>query len=130
MLEHVIFSVDNATNLNLYMKAIHKLDVLRATRMKGGVTMCIGSYKGELEPSFMVLARDWDEVVRDGMSQWMENQESILRVPGDTRQPCALTTVQGEHIETLDEMSEYKPHNLTSLLGWTYVMATNKYYSC
>lgn len=132
-LEYVIFSVDGVTNLNTYQKALRQLDTLRATKMMGGVTMCIGSYYGELEPSFMVTAHDWDNVVRAGMSLWMEKQESILRIPGDERQPCVLTTPSGEFIEALGTMEELDEHSLVSqnkVGGWTYVLSSGKYHAC
>ena len=125
-MERVIFSVDNVTDIYAYSKAIHFLDVLRATQqIKDGVTMCIGSYKGKIEPSFMVSARDFD-VIRERRDSFLKDQESILRIPGDQRQPCVLTSVTGTFIASLGPMQQGKGDGDS----WTYVMSTNKYFHC
>lgn len=132
-LEYVIFSVDDVSDINTYKKALSALDTLRATKMIGNVYMCIGSYKGKLEPSFMVTAHDWDGVVRAGMSTWMQDQESVLRVPGDERQPCTLTTVSGEHIATLGAMQEYHEgtqNKFSMPEAWTYSIKSGRYHVC
>ena len=129
-MERVIFSVDNVTDIYSYSKAIHFLDVLRATQqIKDGVTMCIGSYKGDLEPSFMVSARDWEVILKRGYD-FIKDQESVMRIPGDQRQPCVLTSVSGTFIASLGPMKEITDSSVGYYDAWTYVIASGLYFHC
>lgn len=130
MLEHVIFSVDNINNLYKYQQAIHQLDVIRNMKMSGAVHMLMGSYMGKLEPSFMVTKMDWDNHVKSGMSQFMQDQECVLHVPGDQRQPCVLRSLDGRFIESVGKMVPLSAYEALMYDGWTYNLATNQYYTC
>ena len=89
MLEHVIFAIDNGDDLHTQAKFLRHVDTLRATeKMMGTLYSGIGSYEGHLERCYMVLAVDYDRHFES--LHYLSGQESVLRVPGDTRQPCTL----------------------------------------
>lgn len=123
--ERVIFSVDKPHLLNPYQKALRQLDTLRATVMTGTVTTIIGSYERKLEPSFMILATDWDDHVRKGLKEFMKEQKSILRVPGDVRQPCTLEFLDGSDSVVLGPMEQGIGYE-----GWSYVLETGLFFNC
>ena len=89
MLEHVIFAIDNGNDIHTQAKFFRHIDTLRATcKLKGTMYSGIGSYNGELERCYMMLSLDFDRYLKN--SEYLGGQESVLRVPSDTRQPCTL----------------------------------------
>ena len=89
MLEYVIFAIDNGDDLHTQAKFLRHVDTLRATeKMDGTLYSGIGSYEGDLERCYMVLAADYDRHFES--LYFLSGQHSVLRVPGDTRQPCTL----------------------------------------
>ena len=123
--ERVLFSIDNPHDIHEYARAVRKLSEFEAMGKIAEVVPCVGSYYGALEPSFMVLARDWEKVIRP---MWfVEGQQTILRVPGDVRQPCVL-----EYIESGARLSIGPLRQVTSASGlnsWTYVLETQQYFT-
>lgn len=123
--ERVLFSIDNPKEIHDYARAVRKLSEFEAMGKVAEVVPCVGSYEGVLEPSFMVLARDWEKVIRP---MWfVEGQTSILRVPGDVRQPCVL-----EYLESGARLSIGPLRQVTSASGlgsWTYVLETQQYFT-
>jgi hypothetical protein len=89
MLEHVLFAIDDGDDLHTQAKFLRHADTLRATeKMKGTMHSGIGCYRGVPERCYMVLAVDFDEhFVNLG---YLKDQECVLRVPGDSRQPCTM----------------------------------------
>lgn len=89
MLEHVIFAIDNGDDLHTQAKFLRHVDTLRSMeKLQGTMYSGVGRYKGDLERCYMVLASDFDRHFKSLM--YLSGQESVLRVPGDTRQPCVL----------------------------------------
>lgn len=126
-LEMIIFAIDNSSNVHSQAKFLRHVDTLRAMgKLVGGVTQCIGSYGGILERSYMMTVADFDKHVRH--SGFVSEQDSFLRVPGDTRQPCVLEYQSSGTQETLNPMEEI--YEDCSYLNWTYVEETGKYFSC
>jgi hypothetical protein len=129
-LSKVIFSIDNVSDLHTMATFTRFLDTKRAMgKLVGSVTLCVGSYKGELEPSFMMNEVDFNKFIRG--SDWIKNQESFLHVPGDVRQPCVLEYVAGGH-DRVRPMKEifWCAAGLPCNDSWTYVPATGKYFTC
>jgi len=128
-LERVIFSIDQPHDLHVQAKFLRHLDTARAMdQLIGPVTLCIGSYQGVLEPSFMMYRSDFNKIVKP--TEYIRNQESILTVPGDTRQPCTLEYLQEDHKVGLGPMREVEEHHLPHYDGWTYILQTGKYFTC
>ena len=89
MLEYVLFSIDNGNDVHTQAKFFRHVDTLRATgKLMGGMTSGVGSYNGDLERCYMVTAVDYERHFKS--LDYLSGQESVLRVPGDTRQPCTL----------------------------------------
>lgn len=114
MLDRTIFSIDNCHDLHQLATFTRYLDSLRAMcKLTANPVQCIGSWKGELEYSWMMPTVDFNEYVKD--SPWVQEQEEFLRVPGDQRQPGALHKIPKSDVPNLD--------------GWTYVIETGEYWS-
>jgi len=125
-LNKVIFAIDNNTDTHTVAKFLHYLDTVRAMRkMNGTVTHCVGMWEGILEPSYMMDQTDFDAHVKD--SGFVDSQDCVLHVPGDTRQPCSLVYPDGKQ-ESVGPMREVSASEAMQSVGWTYVQATGKYF--
>ena len=123
-LGRIVFSVDDVDDLHSYARALRSLDELRAVGKLKECVMCVGSYEGAIEPRFMVLAKDFEDHIRGAW--YISEQESILRIPGDVRQPCVLEYLSGGLRLTLGKMRESQ--DIRGADGWTYVIESGKYY--
>ena len=125
-LNKVIFAIDNNTDTHTVAKFLRYMDTVRAMRkMNGTVTHCIGYWEGILEPSYMMDEIDYNAFVKD--SGFVDDQDCVLHVPGDTRQPCAL--VYPNYTDwCLGPMREVSASEAMKANAWTYVQATGKYF--
>ena len=125
-LNKVIFAIDNNTDTHRVAKFLRYMDTQRAmTRTSNNMVHCIGCWEGILEPSYMVDEADWNAFVK--WSDFVENQDCVLYVPGDTRQPCTLVYRDGTQ-QTVGTMREAPASEALQATGWTYVQATGKYF--
>jgi hypothetical protein len=128
MLETVIFAIDNSHDVHQQAKFLRHVDTLRVMgKLRGLFALCIGSYKGDMERSYMMLATDYEKHIPK--SGYVDNQESILRVPGDVRQPCTLEYFDGRR-EVIGPMKRIHSSERHLYDGWTYVEKTGAYYVC
>jgi hypothetical protein len=128
-LSKVIFSIDNVSDLHTMATFTRFLDTKRAMgKLVGSVTLCVGSYKGELEPSFMMNEVDFNKFIRG--TDWITDQESILNVPGDVRQPCTLEYLASGKVEGCYPMKEISKNYSKYMESYTFVPATGKYFTC
>jgi len=129
--EQIVFAIDANDDLHSVAKFMRLMDTKRVMgELKGTVVQCIGAWTDDdghthLEPSYMVDARDYYEVVKP--SGYVDGQVCVLAVPGDTRQPCALIYANG-YREGLKPMRKLK--SILGVPSWTYVIATGDYFSC
>lgn len=129
MENYVIFSIDNVHDLRTLSKFTHHLDVMQAMqRLEGSVVLSIGSYKGQMEQSFIMLRDDFDKHVRG--SDWIKDQESILHLEDGHRGVVYgdleyLADGSSEHIGIMREvpLAEAMKHD-----GWTYRPDLNTYW--
>ena len=129
MANYVIFSIDNVHDVHALAQFSHHLDMKRAMqKLSGNVVLAIGSYKGVMEQSFILLRDDFDLVVRG--SDWIKNQESVLHVEDGYKGVVYgaleyLATGTTEHIGVMREVSQTEAmlHD-----GWTYRPDLNKYF--
>ena len=126
MLQRVIFSIDNGKDLHTRKKFLRYIDNLHAVGKVSSVQQCIGMWEGELETSYMMLAKDYESHVQP--HQCVKHQVCILRVPGDTRQPCVLEYSDGEQV-SVGRMVEVTYGDAMSREGWTYVEETRKFFT-
>ena len=130
-LEKVIFAIDNNADLHTVARFTRHLDTQRALgKLQGDVVACIGQWTDpyghpHLEPSYMMDRADYDAFVAS--SGYVDKQDCVLVIPGDTRQPCALLFPCGT-TEGLGPMKRIT--NLVGVRDWTYVMATKEYFTC
>ena len=124
MLNKICFAIDNGHDLHTEAKFLRAMDTHRALGdMKGSFIPCVGMYKGVIEDSYIMDERDYLKFVdRKG---WTENQQSILHIPADVRQPCTLEfPLWSETTGPMRELSDHREYN-----SWTYVKETGKFFS-
>ena len=127
MLNKIIFAVDGNKDLHTVAKFMRHMDTCRAMNtLSGSFVKCIGMYKGDLEPSYMMDEVDYRKLVES--AGYTAGQESILHVPGDTRQPCTLEFRDGS-TKVVGPMVEVDAGKAMFLPSWTYNMETSKYFS-
>ena len=128
MLNKVIFAIDNNTDLHTVSKFLSHVDKLVAMgKVKGPFVQCIGSYNGELETSYMADERDFINFIKH--SGYVDNQESVLYIPGDVRQPCILVFTNGSNTLSLGAMEQIPAIEAMACHSWTYVIETGSYFT-
>jgi len=125
MLERIIFAIDSPTDTYRVMQFAKHCATQKALGRMGKVQHLVGCYKGQLECSYMVRAIDWHHV-----KQFCLNQESILRVPGDVRQPCVLEYLSTGERVSVGPMAQVEPLKALQCDAWTYDLEKGKYYVC
>ena len=127
MLNKIIFAIDNDTNVHTVAKFMRHIDTARAMNtMKGAFIPCIGCYDGELESSYMMDERDYRRLV--STTDYTKEQDCILHVPADTRQPCTLEYRDNTR-RTIGAMRKVTPAEALQLTAWTYVIETGMYWT-
>lgn len=122
-LEKVVFAIDANTNVHAVAKFLRQVDTLRAMNKIKPVVQCIGMWENVLEASYMMDKVDYDTHIAG--NGYADRQECILVVAGDTRQPCHLAFLDGS-TASVGPMVEIEG----PVGNWTYVPATNKYFTC
>tara|TARA_R110000772_G_scaffold190081_1_gene300956 strand:- start:102 stop:503 length:402 start_codon:yes stop_codon:yes gene_type:complete len=126
-IEKVCFAIDNNTDTHVLAKFMRLIDTGKAmNNVRGNVISCIGAYDGLLEPSYIMDKRDFNEVVKN--SGYVDNQECILEIPSDTRQPCTLLYKNGD-VKSVGAMYSISKEDAMSVTSWKYVMETGTYYT-
>jgi hypothetical protein len=88
----VVFSIDDGDKLHSMAKFLHNIDKLRAMKkLKGDFKLCIDTYKGVPEYSFICSVEDYKAfVVEYG---WTNNQESVILIFSDNE--CVIVDKKG-----------------------------------
>jgi hypothetical protein len=120
-LEKAIFEIDDDKNLHTVAKFLRHVDTLRAMGKINPVHQTIGSFEGKLSMSYMMDAKDLPLVY-----DYIKEQDWILRVPGDTRQPASLETPKGRHVTTLGPLRKVSDPGKEP--DWTYEPTTETYW--
>jgi len=88
---------------------------------------CVGYWQGVMEPSYMMDYDDYSKYVK--YTAFVEKQECVLVVPGDTRQPCTIEPLDPTRLpETVAPMRQVG--STEGLDGWTVVLSTGKVFTC
>ena len=125
-MHYVIFSIDKAWDLHTKAKFLRYIDTQRALgELKGNMVLCIGSYKGVLEDSFILRADDFDRFVRP--SHYVSGQESVLHVRGKDMH-CKLEIFYEGYVN-LGRMVQMTKEEAYKQDGWTYRPDLNIYWS-
>ena len=75
--EYVVFAIDNDDNVHTNAKFLRYVDEREVMgKTKGKMKLCIGSYKGKLERSYIMRWDDFMEHIAE--SGYVDKQESIL----------------------------------------------------
>ena len=103
MEKYVIFSIDNVSDVRTLAKFLHHMDVQKAMMyMQGNLVMCHGSYKGQIETSFICHRTDFDKLVEP--YGFVSNQESILRVSECNKQYATLEYLPTRRLESIGSL--------------------------
>ena len=128
MTNTVIFAIDNNTDLHTVAKFMRHMDTAKAMHtLRGMFVQCIGMYNGELEVSYMMEATDFIRLVKH--TDYVKDQESVLYVPSNVKQPCSLVYTEGDYTVSLPPMRQVSSAEAMRCNSWTYVPQTNKYFT-
>lgn len=124
-MEYVIFSIDDVNDTHALAKFLRHIDTARAMdKMQGKMVHCIGSWEGELEPSFLMRWDDFQEhVIGRG---FVEDQDAILVVHGDKMQ-AVLHNKDGSRT-FIGRMKETDAATAMQQQGFTYRPDLGKYW--
>lgn len=126
MTNTVIFAIDDNTDLHTVAKFMRHMDTAKAVhKLRGMFVQCIGMYNGVLEPAYMMNERDYRQLV--ATTGYVAQQDCILLVPRDVRQPCTLEFP--DHQFAIGPMREVSAAEAMQCSSWTYVQVTNKYFT-
>jgi hypothetical protein len=134
--EYVVFAIDNDNDLHTNARFLRYVDELRAMqKMDGTMQLCIGSYLGQMERSYIVSFNDFIEHIMD--SGYVDKQESVMVLRDGYYGKVYATLKFNNHgydmedgrgdmflgilkaVDKDDAMAEY---------GWTYRPDLNQYY--
>ena len=137
--EYVIFAIDNDNDLHTNAKFLRYMDEREVMgKTKGKMQLCIGSYKGKLERSYIVRWDDFMEHIAE--SGYVDNQESILILRdgyyGKVYATLKFNNDDGKfpnvgHNDLF--LGVFKPitaHDAQYEEAWTYRPDTDQYYVC
>ena len=117
-MSYVLFSIDRVDDLYTLSKFLRHVDTNRAMKkMQGEMKLCFGSWQGVIEQSFIMRQDDYDTFVKP--YGFTDQQESVLLVPEDTRQPCVLVYGNGTKMG-IGPMREVSKEDAMAQAGWTY----------
>ena len=125
-MKYTIFSIDNHTDLHVMSKFLRFVDTLRAMdKTKGKFIQCVGSWEGELEPSFLCNTEDYEAHIKD--SGYVNGQECVMQVSECNKQYAQLLYPSGVaaflgSLKSVGKDRAMKEH------GWTYRPDLNTYW--
>ncbi len=117
----VIFSIDNASDLRTLARFLRYVDEKRALGyLKETFDLCVGSWKGQLEYSFVCSSTDFVRYFKE--SSWLKNQEAYISF--DDYSADLVSTSGVEHLGT----PRYVEKKEAEYLGdYTYFTKSNLY---
>jgi len=126
-MKYTIFSIDNVSDLHSMAKFLRHVDTLRAmSQLRGNMIQCIGSYKGELEVSFMCRSDDFEAYILN--SGYVDNQESILRVSECNKQYAELYFLAEQGRVSIGSLKSVDKATAMGHDAWTYRPDLNTYW--
>ena len=131
MKNYVIFAIDNDNDMHTISKFLRHVDTQKAMgKMKGTMKPCIGSYKGQLEQSYIMCEEDF--VVHVNRSGYVDNQESFLVLEEGHRGVTYGSLVFNSWLKPqgLGIMRAVSKDKAMSYDAWTYRPELDTYYVC
>jgi len=142
--EYVIFAIDNDDNVHTNAKFLRYVDEREVMgKTKGKMKLCIGSYKGKLERSYIMRWDDFMEHIAE--SGYVDKQESILILRDgyygkvyatlkfnsayNSDWPAEFTNVGYDDL-FLGEFKSIPAHEAQYEEAWTYRPDLDQYYVC
>ena len=118
MLDHVVFSIDNAHDLHTLAKFTRWIDTKKAlSELQQTPYVLIGKWKGRLENSFLMNSDDFNKyVIPHG---WVDKQKTVMKVSADKRMSAQIMTLTGE-ILSKGFLKQVSPEIAHKADGFTY----------
>lgn len=113
-----IFSIDfknNPLRMNVFM---NYLALCKRAGMSGNVIPMIGSYKGQMEHSFICNRSDFDLFIRGTV--YIRGQESVLHVASGNKMETHLEFLADGTLVALGSMHEVSREQAMASDAWTY----------
>ena len=125
---YVVFAIDNNKDLHTVAKFTRHMDTQKALgNLKGNLVQAIGYWEGTLEPSYIMSQEDYEQYAWP----YAKNQECVLVVPADTRQPSHVADATSlKHLSDVGVCKHVSPDEAMAAPAWTYVMSDNRYFVC
>lgn len=125
-MKYTIFSIDEVNNLHKLAKFTRHIDTQVAMgNLSGSVVTCIGSYKGEIEQSFMMLTADYETHVKP--HGFTDKQESVLLVSECNKQYADLLFSNGSRL-SIGSLKCVTKEEAMKQEAWTYRPDINQYW--
>jgi len=122
---YVIFSIDNCTDVHVLAKFLRHVDTKRALGyMRGEMKLCLESYEGVLEQSFLMRRDDFDAIVQP--FGYVDGQECLMVVSGK-RMHSWLLYSDGD-VKPLGYLKQVTKDQALAKDAWTYRMDINAYF--
>jgi len=129
MRKYVVFSIDNVTEMRTLKRFLKVVDTAKAMKkMEGDMKLCIGSYKGVMEQSFIMRQDDFEAfVVPNG---FVQNQESFLILEYGHKDVvyASLLWNESKRHEPIGRMVEVSHKKALRQDAWTYRPDLNAYF--
>lgn len=137
--EYVVFAIDNDNDLHTNAKFLRYVDERQVMgKMEGKMQLCIGSYQGWMERSYIVSFNDFvDHIMESG---YVDEQESIMVLRDGYYGKVYATLKYNDHGYPAYPMEDGLSDLFLGLLkpvdkdeamandGWTYRPDHNQYY--
>jgi len=118
-MSYMIFSIDNVFEVHTLAKFLRYIDTLKhSSQLEGNMELCIGSWEGKLEYSFIMLTSDFQKyVVPLG---WVDNQESTLQLYNEKGNRYSTFEVTQGKLKFFGIMQQVTKEEALASTGWTY----------
>jgi len=134
--EYVVFAIDNDGDLHTNAKFLRYVDERVALqKMEGTMKLCIGSYLGHIERSYIVTFSDFVRHIMN--SGYVDNQESIMVLRDGYYGKVYATLKYNDHGYPMEDglgdlfLGILKPVDKDEAManyGWTYRPDINQYF--
>lgn len=134
---YVVFSIDNVSDVYTLSKFLRYMDnkkVMKALYDPSGLALAMGSYMGELEQSFILDKRDFNELFSEKKVGhfFVQDQECVMVVHTGHNNVmyCNMHYNKDKVIVAMGQLIEVDAATAYRNDGWTYRADTMRYYTC
>lgn len=136
MSEYVIFAIDNDDDVHTNAKFLRFIDTLDVMgKMRGKMKLCIGSYRGQMERSYIVSFNDFIDHIEP--SGYVDKQQSVMVLRDGAYGKVYATLKFNNHGYDMEDgrgdmflgvLKAVDKDEAMAECGWTYRPDHNQYY--